>query len=177
MRYCRYWVRGGTLVVLLSLFCLTSYSQEQDLTATVDYAKSGNTLELLYALAPELPITTIRLAAIEAPDREQSPWGEQARNCLANLQDEIIRLEPVENTPDAYNRLWAYGWLQDSLINATSLAQGCTYLAEPGQQTGQHYQQLLYAQEQARLLGLGIWDPNNPLRETAAAFRRRSRSP
>ncbi|WP_160299601.1 thermonuclease family protein [Leptolyngbya iicbica] len=148
-----------------------------NLTATVDYAKSGNTLELLFELSPEQPVTAIRLAAIEAPDRDQAPWGSQSRDCLTDLQDQIIQLELVDDQPDTYNRLWAYGWQNRDLINATSLAQGCTYLADPTDQFSPYYQKLLYAQERSRLLGLGIWDPESPLRETAQQFRERSPSP
>lgn len=145
-------------------------------TATVDYAKSGNTLELLFELTSAVPVSTIRLAAIEAPDREQIPWGPQSRDCLSDLRHQIIRIELVDAQPDTYNRFWAYGWLQHDSINAGSLAAGCTYLADPTDQFSPYYQELLYAQEQARILGLGIWDAENPLRETAKSFRERSHS-
>ncbi|WP_204141759.1 thermonuclease family protein [Halomicronema sp. CCY15110] len=165
----------AAIVLALILWLIPPAAATQ--TVTIDYAKSGNTLELLFELSPEQPVTAIRLAAIEAPDRDQEPWGSQARDCLADLRDQIIQLELVDNQPDAYNRLWAYGWQQGELINATSLAQGCTYLADPTDEFSPHYQELLYAQERSRLLGLGIWDPQNPLRETAQRFRERSPSP
>ena len=165
----------AAVVLILSPFLLPSAAA--DLTATVDYAKSGNTLELLFELNHEAPVTTIRLAAIEAPDRRQEPWGTQSRDCLADLRDQIVRLELVDEQPDAYNRLWAYGWRKRDLINKTSLARGCTYLADPTDQFSPYYQELLYAQERSRLLGLGIWDPENPLRETAQQFRQRSPAP
>ena len=167
---------GIVAVAIALLLCLSSPTPA-DQTATVDYAKSGNTLELLFELSPEQPVTAIRLAAIEAPDRAQEPWGPKSRDCLADLRDQIIPLELVDHQPDAYNRLWAYGWQNRTLINATSLAQGCTYLADPTDQFSPYYQELLYAQERSRLLGLGIWDPQNPLRETAQRFRERSPSP
>jgi|GEM_PF-2190020 len=167
----------GLIAIALLLLNVTAQADDARLTATVDYAKSGNTLELLFELSPELPVRTIRLAAIEAPDREQAPWGEQARKCLADLSNEIIRLEVTASLPDAYNRLWAYGWLGQASINQRSLAAGCTYLADPSESSSPYYRELLYAQEQARLLGLGIWSPTQPLREPAAAFRGRSHSP
>ncbi len=167
---------GLVIIVLIVLLSRWAPAAPVPLTATVDYAKSGNTLELLFELTPIAPVSTIRLAAIEAPDREQVPWGPQSRDCLSNLSNEIIRLELVDGKPDAYNRLWAYGWLNRDSINADSLAAGCTYLADPTDQFSPYYQELLYAQEQARILGLGIWDPANPLRETAKSFRERSHS-
>ena len=167
---------GWGLMAITLLFTLTTAATPAPQTATVDYAKSGNTLELLFEFTPEMPVTTIRLAAIEAPDREQVPWGPQSRDCLADLQNQIIRLELVDEHPDAYDRLWAYGWHHRDLINADSLVAGCTYLANPTDQFSPYYQELLYAQEQARILGFGIWNPDNPLRETAKRFRERSHS-
>lgn len=167
----------GLMAIALCLFQVTAHADEGRLTATVDYAKSGNTLELLFELSPELPVTTIRLAAIEAPDRDQAPWGEAARDCLADLHNQIIYLAPTAAAPDRYDRLWAYGWLGRQSLNERSLAAGCSYLADPAAEHGAGNQQFLYAQERARLLGLGIWNPANPLRETAAAFRERSHSP
>ncbi|MEM9817224.1 MAG: thermonuclease family protein [Cyanobacteria bacterium P01_D01_bin.6] len=167
---------GLSVVAIAMTLNLSAPAASAQLTATVDYAKSGNTLELLFEL-PNVLVSTIRLAAIEAPDREQVPWGPESQNCLANLRNQIIRLELVDEQPDAYNRLWAYGWLNRKLINSESLAAGCTYLADPTDQFSPYYQELLYAQEQARILGLGIWHPQNPLRETAKNFRERSYSP
>lgn len=167
----------GLMAIAVLLFNVLAQADEGRLTATVDYAKSGNTLELLFELSPELPVTTIRLAAIEAPDRDQAPWGEAARACLADLHNQIIYLAPVAAAPDQYDRLWAYGWLGRQSINERSLAAGCSYLADPSEAGSLGNQPFLYAQEQARLLGLGIWNPANPLRETAAAFRERSHSP
>lgn len=167
----------GFIAIAIWLFHWAAQADDTRLTATVDYAKSGNTLELLFELSPELPMTTVRLAAIEAPDREQAPWGELARDCLADLRNEIIRLELAETVPDDYNRLWAYGWWGRVSINERSLAAGCAYLADPAESSSPYHQPFLYAQEQARILGLGIWSPEQPLRETAATFRGRLHSP
>lgn len=170
------------LVILLSQATVSAAATR--LTATVDYAKSGNTLELLFDFSPELPTKTVRLAAIEAPDYRQLPWGEASRKCLndlgdrvSSLRDKIVHFEPVNESLDAHNRLWAYGWLGRDSINQVSLLEGCTYLADPAENQTPHHQEFLYAQERARLLGLGIWDPRNPLRETARTFRERSPSP
>lgn len=156
---------------------VTVNANDTRLTATVDYPKSGNTLELLFDVSPAQPVTTIRLAAIEAPDAQQTPWGPQARDCLNDLNNQIIHLELVEEKPDAYERLWAYGWLGKKFINEHVLVNGCAYLAAPAENSSPYYRDLLYAQEEARLLGLGIWNPENPLRETAETFRRRSPTP
>lgn len=173
----RLFVCIGAIATIFWISNAITHATPSRLTATVDYAKSGNTLELLPGLGPQLPTTTIRLAAIEAPDRDQTPWGEQARQCLSDLGNQIIYLESVDGRLDAYDRLWAYAWLGTKSINQLSLAEGCTYLATPDRSQGPRYQNFLYAQERARLLGFGIWDPAQPLRETAETFRERSHSP
>lgn len=146
-------------------------------TAVVDYAKTGHTLELLYELKLETPVTSIRLEGIQAPDREQQPWGEAARECLAATRNQTIRLETDDWTADQHGRLWAYGWQGQTLLNRQVLAQGCAFLSGDRLAHGQYYPDLLYAQESARLLGLGIWNPAQPLRETPEKFRQRSHSP
>lgn len=163
-RFTLYLVITAIALLLLNLAIKFGQAAEHGLTATVDYASSGDTLELLFELSPEMPITTIRLAGIQAPNLEQEPWGQAARQCLQDLRNAVIQLETEDWTADQYGRLWAYGWHGREMLNRRVLAEGCGYLTEPSQ--GPHYQELLYAQELARLLGLGIWDPKQPLRET-----------
>ncbi|MEL6401477.1 MAG: thermonuclease family protein [Cyanobacteria bacterium J06626_4] len=171
------WVMVGAIALLILGLTSRGHGADATLTATVDYAKSGNTLELLTELSPELPITTVRLTGIQAPDLDQAPWGAAARDCLADLRDQVIRLETDDWTPDVYKRLWAYGWQGRELINAATLEQGCAYLDAAELPHLQHGLDLLYAQEAARLLGRGIWNPNKPLRETPETFRQRSPAP
>lgn len=173
---------GWSVVVAIALLLIGDWhaigqTQGGSITATVDYAASGNTLELLFELSPELPITTIRLEGMQAPDLAQVPWGKDARDCLAGLRNQIIRVETDDWTVDKHDRLWAYSWKGHELLNQTMLEQGCAYLTADRLAAGSHYQRLLYAQERARLLGLGIWHPDQPLRETPESFRQRSHSP
>ena len=171
------WLIAGAIALLILGLTSSGHGADAPLTATVDYAKSGNTLELLTELSPDLPITTVRLTGIQAPDLDQEPWGQAARDCLTDLRNQVIRLETDTWTPDAYNRLWAYGWQGSELINAATLEQGCAYLAAAELPHLQHGLDLLYAQEAARLLGRGIWNPDKPLRETPETFRQRSPAP
>lgn len=145
--------------------------------ATVDYAKSGQTLELLSELSPEFPTMDIRLVGVQAPDREQDPWGEAARQCLADLAKDQVRIEPEASGLDRYNRLWASVWAKGTLINAEVLAQGCAFLERDRPWEQRHATALIHAQEEARLLGRGIWNPANPLRESPRTFRQNQSSP
>lgn len=148
-------------------------AQPPELMATVAYAKSGQTLELQSELSPQLPVLDIRLAGIQAPDLRQEPWGPAARECLATLTAGTVRIEPQTSTPDGYNRLWAYVWAGQQLVNAELLAQGCAFLESDRSGQQRYGEELVYAQEYARLLGLGIWSADQPLRETPASFRQR----
>lgn len=173
-RAVRRWILGTISLLLLSLWGGVIHGQAATVTATIDYAKTGDTLELLWPLEAESPVTTLRLKDLEAPDREQSPWGAAARNCLKPLRNKVVRIEADSWTPDSRERLWVYGWHGKTLVNAQVLEQGCAYLAGDRLTHGRHATDMIYAQERARLLGLGIWNPQKPLRETAEDFRARS---
>ena len=165
-----------TVVLLFILGTGLVRAQDQQILAKVDYAKSGHTLELLSDLSHTIPVMDIRLTGVQAPDMQQKPWGPEARQCLSELVDGQVRVEPQSPTPDKYNRLWAYVWDEAQLVNAALLAEGCAFLDSDRLSQQRYGDQLIYAQESARLLGLGIWDPANPLRETPESFRQNRRS-
>ncbi|MBE7382526.1 MAG: thermonuclease family protein [Leptolyngbya sp. SIO1E4] len=176
-RRVRWQAVGAIALLVIFLGVGRAWAQAPGMIATVDYAKSGQTLELLSELSTQMPVMDIRLAGIQAPDMEQTPWGPEARQCLSTLAEGQIRVEPQAPTPDRYNRLWAYVWADGQLVNAAVLAQGCAVLASDRLPQQRYGAQLVYAQEAARLLGYGIWAPENPLRETPDAFRQIQASP
>lgn len=163
----------GLLVWLLLSWSQVCSIQAQASTtlARVDYAKSGHTLELLYELSPQMPVMEVRLAGIQAPDIRQEPWGQQARQCLTDLVDDEVRIESHGIQPDQYNRLWANVWAEGRLLNAALLARGCAYLDSDRLSAQRYGTDLIHAQEEARLLGRGIWSPEAPLRQTSNSFR------
>ncbi len=169
--WCRRWL--WAIATLMLLTWGVAQAAPPGTLATVDYAKSGHTLELLTELSPDLPVMDIRLAGIEAPDRQQKPWGPDARTCLADQMPSRVRIEPQNSTPDQYNRLWAYVWADQVLVNAAVLQAGCAFLDSDRLAQQRYGEQLIYAQEAARLLGRGIWSPVRPLRETPSAFHQR----
>ncbi|NER81496.1 MAG: thermonuclease family protein [Leptolyngbya sp. SIO1D8] len=152
-------------------------AQAEKLVGIVDYPKSGHTFELLSELSAQIPILDIRLAGIQAPDMQQKPWGPEARQCLSELAKGSVHIEPQALTPDRYDRLWAYVWKDKQLINAAVLAQGCAFLDSDRLSQQRYGETLIYAQEEARLLGKGIWAPDTPLRETPTSFRQTLASP
>jgi micrococcal nuclease len=137
------------------------------MTATVDYALNGDTLELLFELSADVPATQLRLTGVQAPSLGQDPWGTAARECLSDLRNEIITVTTNDWTVDPYGRVWVDAWHGQEWLNQRVLAQGCGYLSGDRLAEPQNFQSLMYAQEAARLLGLGIWDPQQPLRNPA----------
>lgn len=166
---------GSGIILFANL--RSAQAQDPGIVATVDYAQSGHTLELLSDLSVEFPVLEVRLAGVQAPDRQQIPWGPAARECLAELASHQIRVEPQGTHPDAYGRIWANVWAKGQLVNAAVLAQGCALLDSDRLPQQRYRSELIYAQEEARLLGKGIWSPDNPLREAPSAFRQRRSAP
>jgi micrococcal nuclease len=168
------------ITVTLWIWCamtLVVFGQAAGIPATIDYAKSGHTLELLSELSPEVPAHEIRLVGIQAPDRRQQPWGPAAQRYLNQVNGQLVRVEADPLSPDAFGRIWAYVWAGNTLVNAKVLAAGWAFLESDRLAQLKYRQSLVYAQEFARLQGLGIWAPERPLRETPEAFRQAVASP
>jgi micrococcal nuclease len=114
----------------------------------------------------------VRLMGLDTPSRKQQPWADDAKKFLVNfltinnsmpLHSTIIILETNLQVKDQYNRISGYGWFNDELINEKILAQGygvvnLTYT------DGKYDQKLLQAQNYARIMEKGIWNPQQPLR-------------
>lgn len=149
-------------------------------TIRVERVVSGQTLEIVDQTANIPVLQQVRLLGITAPDLKQQPWGEEAKRYLQELcQGKEVLLEGNLEEKDPYGRILAYVWLDGVLLNEQLVQEGYV-LPEP---TGvyeqpalnpQYSQRFQYAQERARILGLGIWNPQNPMRQTPNEFRRQN---
>lgn len=137
----------------------------------------------------------VRLIGIEAPDLGQSPWGEEARQFLGeqvglgaedslgsvasagqeSRNDRLVLISLDTQVQDAYDRVLGYVWTEDGLVNEAIVAAGHA-LARSYFPNVKYEAVLGNAQVAARLLSQGIWNPDQPLRETPAAFRQRKKS-
>jgi len=124
----------------------------------------------------------IRLLGISAPWKEQEPWGNLARQRL----EELVKGQPItlefdrqtyqaprerDDTQIGENRIQAYLWQGNTLVNAQLIKEG--YVLAAADTTNRKYQpQLELLQSEARLLELGIWDTLNPMRIHPQDFRR-----
>lgn len=175
-----------TLFLILLLCCLgltsCSDSPAVRISAEVQRVVSGQTIEV--SLTGSNLNERVRLIGIEAPDLAQDPWGQAAKTHLEELlsQDgkgfvfESVLLETDLTDSDNYNRRWAYVWQDGKLINEQMVKMGyalATRYRVAEELPNEDYQQrLLYAQDYARIMGYGIWNPDQPLRMTPTEFRR-----
>jgi micrococcal nuclease len=133
---------------------------------------SGQTIEAIDVNDPDELLQRVRLLGISAPLREQSPWGDRARKRLEELiKEQKVILEFDQQRKDNYDRILAYVWLRDRLINAQLVQEGLV-LADPWQPNQRHDDLMSRLQAEARLKGIGIWDPTDPMRQTPEKFRR-----
>ncbi len=154
----------------LLISCQTQ-SPSPELTVKVERVISGQTLEIAGQ-----PLVKVRLIGIEAPDLRQQPWGQAAKQYLTEiLKEQPVLLELDREPEDNYGRKMAYVWCDRDLVNEKLVAQGYA-LAVPRSPNNKYNERLARAQEQARLLGLGIWDSKNPMRLTPSEFRAQNRS-
>lgn len=157
------------LVVLMVLGAIAPRpARSITVPATVDYGLSGHTLALLYPLQGT-QIQKIRLQGIITPDRRQAVWGDQVTQCLQDTvpRDADVQVEvdlPLQDAQtDQYDRLWAYVRLADGrLVNQVLVEEGCAAVDIAALPHSPYQQELHYSQERARILGLGIWNPDNP---------------
>jgi micrococcal nuclease len=117
----------------------------------------------------------VRLIGLDAPAINQIPWGYAAREYLQELAGEqTLRLEFDRQREDQYQRWLAYAWRDGMLINEQLLQQGHAIAVSRYPNT-KYQQRFTHAREEARLLGRGIWNPEQPMRQTPAEFRRQNR--
>ena len=144
---------GHGLVRLLVWFvplCLGSPVLAQ--SATVVSIGDGDSLRV--RLGGE--VRSVRLACIDAPERAQSPWGQQARAQLQALLPLSAAVEVRSTTSDRYGRLVAQLSRGGRNVNQALVASGAAfvywrYIAGCDRQT---YGRL---ETEARLQRLGVW--------------------
>jgi micrococcal nuclease len=147
------------------------------LTVRVQRIVSGQTIEVVLSERANSS-QQVRLMGISAPDLRQHPWGEAAKQRLeqlireSNTQHSLsqnILLESESEEPDRFDRLPAHVWHNGDLISEQLVKEG--YVLAELEYPHKYSQRLQYAQEYARLMGYGIWNPEQPMRLTPAEFR------
>jgi micrococcal nuclease len=145
-------------------------------TAQVMRVVSGQTIEVP-DLTGQTPLNqSVRLIGISAPAWGQDPWGSEAKRYLTEQIDkQTVWLETDTQTIDAYDRHLAYVWKDEVLINE-KLAEEGLVMVNVRSPNLKYEQRLLHAQQTARILGRGIWNPDQPMRLTPGEFRQQQES-
>ncbi|NJO47897.1 MAG: thermonuclease family protein [Oscillatoriales cyanobacterium RM2_1_1] len=171
------WSKVSLLKSLLAIglsICLISCSTSDPptgITAKVERVISGQALEVITSSGGTPSLEKVRLLGIMAPDLKQEPWGFAAKQSLeqACLGQQIV-LELETDQRDRFDRVLAYVWSEGTLINEQLVRDGFV-LAEDQPAQSPYNSRLQYAQQEARILERGIWNPENPLRMTPEEFR------
>lgn len=152
------------------------------ITVQVQQVVSGQTLDVLNTNQQPPLIERVRLIGIEAPDLKQHPWGAAAKNRLEKMLSKItgqqlvlqpVFLEPDLQEKDSFGRWLAYVWQDGVLLNEQLVKEGYV-LAAPRSPNTKYDSRIARAQEYARIMGYGIWNPDQPMRLTPAEFRRQN---
>ncbi|MBC6422331.1 MAG: thermonuclease family protein [Hormoscilla sp. SP5CHS1] len=175
---------GPMLCCLLLLASCFGSATPQGQMVLVKQVVSGQTIEVVSASTPTADPRRVRLIGIEAPDMRQQPWGIEARRQLAQLLgDRSVLLELDVEKRDQYQRQLSYIWARsadgpknrDSLLNEEMVKRGYA-LAKPRSPNTKYDQRLANAQAWARIMGVGIWNPEQPMGITPTEFRSQNRS-
>ena len=165
---CRFW---AVLCCLLLLVGCQSATTNQGPIVKVAQVVSGQILEVTGGGKP----AKARLVGIDAPDLQQQPWGQAAKERLeAMIGDQPVMLEFDVQDKDSFGRRLAYVWQDGVLLNEKLLAEGYV-LFVPRSPNHKYDQRFSRAQEWARLMGQGIWNPEQPMRLTPSEFRHQNR--
>jgi len=133
---------------------------------------SGQTVEATVVSNPNMTVQRVRLLGISAPLKEQSPWGDRARQRLSDLiKEQEVILEFDVKQKDNSDRLLAYIWKDHLFVNQYLVAEGLA-IADSYSPNVKYDARISRAQSKARLQELGIWDTQNPLRLSPRDFRR-----
>ncbi|MBD2313344.1 thermonuclease family protein [Desertifilum sp. FACHB-1129] len=165
---------GSLAILCIGLVACQTVTPVARTPVLVKQVVSAQTLEVVDISQPNATPRRVRLMGIDAPDLQQLPWGIEAQNQLKTwIGSQPVLLEFDQQTHDAYQRQLVYVWQDGKLLNEELVKAGLAIAISRPSNT-QYDQRLADAQEWARLMGVGIWNPENPLRFTPAEFRQRN---
>jgi micrococcal nuclease len=116
---------------------------------TIDVELNGRTVRVRY-IGVNTPETT-------HPTKGQEPCGPEAAEANRTLvEGQTVRLELDVQQRDRYQRLLAYVYVSDVMVNAELVRQGYAQMATypPNVRYADHFRQL---QQDARAAGAGCW--------------------
>ncbi len=156
--------RGLLIIILCLLFFIGACQSHQipkGFPATLKKVVSAQTIEVMI----ENQTYKLRLTGLNAPSWSQKPWGKDAKQFLnQTLNHNSLSIETDLKQQDKFGRLQGYVWYEEKLINEQLIEQGYA-IVNLTYTDGKYDQQLLNAQNYARIMGKGIWNPEKPLKQ------------
>jgi micrococcal nuclease len=178
----RIWLRTSGLLLLAG--CQTAPPERS--TIQISRVISGQSIEWVDRSQQPPLIQQGRLIGIDAPDLAQEPWGKQAKQGLEELigiagkSNVSIEFEGTE--ADKYGRKFVYLWKDGRLLNEQLLKDGYVLasMRTPSSTTvstsaTKYRERLIRGSQYARLMGLGIWNSERPMRMSPSEFRKEER--
>ncbi|MEL6440883.1 MAG: thermonuclease family protein [Cyanobacteria bacterium J06621_8] len=154
--------------LLLLISCSPTPEPENRLAGKVVRVVSGQTVEIKLTGASE--ITKVRITGIDAPDLRQEPWGKAAQEKLTELVRGMpVLIESELKKRDRFNRVDGHLWQDQTLISEQLVKSGCVLVND--RYPHRYSKLLMESQEYARLMGYGIWNPQQAMRQTPQQFR------
>jgi len=136
----------------------------------------GKVTRVLSGQAVEVHLTgtfeevKVRIEGINAPDWRQDPWGAAAKQKLQDLVlNKSIAIEAENLERDRYNRIRGHLWQRQTLVSQQLVEAGCVLAND--KYTHSYSKLLRSSQEYARLMGYGIWNPEQAMRYTPSQAR------
>ena len=157
-----FWIVPVLLCLLVS--CQPVNSPQGD-TIAVQRVLSGQEFEL-QGISGEPDITErVRLAGIAVPNLTQKPWGSAAKVRLEQMiLNQSVVLESDRTPRTAKGQRSVYAWLNGVLLNERLVAEGHAITVSNPPKSAYELR-LSRAQDRARILGLGVWNPQDPMRQ------------
>lgn len=132
----------------------------QNASSTVVSVGDGDTLRIRQAGQ----VSTIRLACIDAPERAQSPWGQQSTSRLKQLLPSGAVVQVREITRDRYGRTVAELYVGKRSVNLQMIKDGqAAVYRQYLNGCAANKDQYLQAEAQARKQRLGFWNQKSPV--------------
>ncbi len=155
-------------------------------TVQISRVLSGQSVEWIDRSQQPPVIQQGRLIGIDAPDSGQEPWGSQAKQRLETLvgmpAQDAVGVEFEDAAADKYGRKFVYLWKDGRLLNEELLRDGAVLAKIRSSNSlitnasGTKYRErLIRGSQYARIMGVGIWNPDLPMRMSPAEFRQEER--
>jgi len=141
-------------VVALAVGAFVLLTRDSAKEGVVTHVVDGDTIQLADG-------TRVRLVQIDAPERVDECYGEEASELTRRLlpPGTKVRIEqdPDLDQEDRFGRKLAYVWKDDEDVNLTLVEEGAAGVWFFEGDRGRHADDLLHAAERARTQGKGFW--------------------